>query len=255
MRSVYSLLTNMTTRIITICFLLLSFQSLRAQFKVDAEGGVVFGTNYNDIRIPGIGGTLVDVSDQLKVSPKVFYRLRAGYTIANRHTISALFAPLTVNYKGSFDQNVNFNNAVFPGNQDVRVNYTFNSYRLTYRYDFIANDHWRVGAGFTGKIRDADVRFRNASSDQHYSNVGFVPLLNFYVGAKPDEHWTLILEGDALASKFGRAEDIFAGVSYNVNKNLGIKLGYRVVEGGADNEKIYNFTWINYASTGILLSF
>jgi hypothetical protein len=249
------IITIMLSRLITIFFLLTTYQSLQAQFRIDAEGGLVFGTNYNNIRIPGIGGTLVIVSDQLKLSPEIFYRLRAGYTINNRHTISALFAPLTVNYKGSFDQDVNFNNSLFLRNQDVRVNYKFNSYRLTYRYDFIANAKWRVGAGLTGKIRDADVRFRDASTDQHYSNVGFVPLVNFYVGAKPNEHWTLILEGDALASKFGRAEDIFAGISYHVNPNLGIKLGYRVVEGGADNEKIYNFTWINYASTGIFLSF
>lgn len=245
----------MTLRLIAACFLLFTFQSLRAQLKLDFEGGLVFGTNYNDVRIPAVGGTLVDVSDQLKVTPEIFYRLRAGYTIANRHTISALYAPLTVDYKGSFNQDINFNNGLYPRNQDVRVNYKFNSYRLTYRYDFIANQRWRVGAGLTGKIRDADIRFRNASTDQHYSNVGFVPLVNFYVGARPNEHWTLILEGDALASKFGRAEDIFAGVSYNVTPKLGIKLGYRVVEGGADNEKIYNFTWINYASTGILLSF
>ncbi|GAB4000902.1 hypothetical protein GCM10028807_55360 [Spirosoma daeguense] len=135
------------------------------------------------------------------------------------------------------------------------MNYKFNSYRLTYRYDFIVTRSWRVGAGLTGKIRDADVRYRNVSNDQHFSNVGFVPLVNFYVAYKANEHWIAILEGDALASKFGRAEDIFAGVSYYINPDFGIKLGYRVVEGGADNDQIYNFTWINYASGGVLLSF
>jgi len=245
----------MALRLITICLLLFSFQPLKAQFWLDLEAGLVFGTNYNDIRIPGTSGTLIDVSDQLSVKPQVFYRLRAGYTIANRHTISALFAPLTVNYDGSFDQDVNFNNAVYRRNEDVVVNYKFNSYRLTYRYDFVVNERWRVGAGLTGKIRDADIRYRSASNDQHFSNVGFVPLVNFYVGYKPTQYWTAILEGDALASKFGRAEDIFAGVSYHVNPNLGIKLGYRAVEGGADNDQIYNFTWINYASAGLLISF
>jgi hypothetical protein len=249
------LITNMTLRLITICFLVFAFQPLKAQLRLDLEGGLVFGTNYNDIRIPSAGGTLIDVSDQLTVNPQVFYRLRAGYTIANRHTISALYAPLTVNYKGSFDQDVSFNNAIYRRNEDVRVDYKFNSYRLTYRYDFVANESWRVGAGLTGKIRDADVRYRNQSEDQHFSNVGFVPLVNFYVGYSPTYRWTAILEGDALASKFGRAEDIFAGLSYRINTNLGIKLGYRVVEGGADNDKIYNFTWINYASAGILVSF
>ncbi|WP_229214989.1 hypothetical protein [Dyadobacter bucti] len=225
-----------------------------AQFKLDLEGGVVLGTNYNDIRLPGTSGTLVDVNKQLEISPRIFYRVRAGYTIADRHTISALYAPLTVKYSGSFDQNVNFNNAVYNQNEDVRFDYKFNSYRLTYRYDFVVSGLWRAGAGLTGKIRDADVRLRNASTDRHFSNVGFVPLVNFYVAYKPAARWTAVLEGDALASKFGRAEDIFAGLSYDINPNFSIKLGYRVVEGGADNDEIYNFTWINYASAGVLIS-
>ncbi|RYY28150.1 MAG: hypothetical protein EOO04_08605, partial [Chitinophagaceae bacterium] len=220
----------MIRRFIGVSILVILTQSLSAQLKLDLEGGLIPGTNYNDIRIPGEGGTLVDVSDQLDVKPKIFYRVRAGYTISKRHNISLLYAPLTVEYEGAFSQPVNFNNVNYPANEDVLVDYQFNSYRLTYRYDFIMSSRWTVGAGLTGKIRDADVRFRNSSKDEHYSNVGFVPLVNFYVGYKPSDKWTAILEGDALASKFGRAEDIFAGVAYNATPNLGVKLGYRVVE-------------------------
>jgi hypothetical protein len=158
-----------------------------------------------------------------------------------------------VRYDGQFDRDISFNNETFPRNKDVRFDYQFNSYRLTYRYDFIATDHWKVGAGLTGKIRDADVRLRNTDNDTHFSNVGFVPLVNFFVGYSPSDRWSIILEGDALFSKFGRAEDIFAGLSYNINQTIGLKAGYRVVEGGADNDEIYNFTWINYASAGLLI--
>ena len=225
-----------------------------AQLKLDIEGGLVLGTNYNKVRIPNAGGSTVNLAEDLSIDPKVFYRIRAGYTIANRHTISGLFAPLTVKYKGSFPNNVNFNNQNFPAGQPLEVFYKFNSYRLTYRYDFIANARWRVGAGFTGKIRDADVRFKNESTDTHFDNLGFVPLINFYAAYKPSYHWSVILEGDALAAKAGRAEDIFAGVSYQINNKLGVKLGYRVVEGGADVDDVYNFNWINYASVGLLFS-
>ena len=236
-------------------FLVLLSLSATAQFKLDLEGGLVFGTNYNKVRIPAKGGTLVNLADQLNISPKVFYRIRAGYTIANRHNISVLYAPLTVKYDGQFDQSVNFNNLIYSTNQPLEVFYRFNSYRLTYRYDFITNTRWRVGAGLTGKIRDADIRFVSETNDTHYDDLGFVPLVNFYASYKPSYRWSVILEGDALASKFGRAEDIFAGVSYQINPKFGFKLGYRVVEGGADVEKIYNFNWINYASTGVLLTF
>jgi len=81
-----------------------------------------------------------------------------------------------------------------------------------------------------------------------------VPLVNFYAAYKPSYRWSVILEGDALAAKQGRAEDIFAGAAYQVNPKFGIKAGYRVVEGGADTDEIYNFNWINYASVGVLLT-
>ena len=241
-------------KITTLAFLLFAVPAM-AQLKLDLEGGLVFGTNYNKVRIPATGGTLVNLASELDITPKVFYRVRAGYTIANRHNISVLYAPLTVKYNGSFNRDINFNNTVFNANQPVDVFYKFNSYRVTYRYDFIAKARWRVGAGLTGKVRDADVRFKNESNDTHYDDLGFVPLVNFYASYKPSYHWTLILEGDALASKFGRAEDIFAGVSYQIVPRAAVKLGYRVVEGGADVEKIYNFNWINYASVGLLLGF
>lgn len=240
-----------------IIFTLLTLSTIpaSAQFKLDLESGLVFGTNYNEVRIPNSGGTLVNLPEDLTIDPKVFYRIRAGYTIKNRHNISLLYAPLSVKYKGSFGENVNFNGVNFPAAQPLEVFYQFNSYRLTYRYDFISKARWKVGAGLTGKIRDADVRFKNEFSDTHFDNVGFVPLINFYAMYKPSYRWSLILEGDALAAKAGRAEDIFAGVAYQVNPKFGIKLGYRVVEGGADSEEVYNFNWINYASIGALLSF
>jgi hypothetical protein len=239
---------------IILIFLCFISAPLYAQLSLDLEGGAVFGTNYNKVRIPNVGATTVNLPEELTINPKAFYRIRAGYTLGKRHTISALFAPLTVKYHGSFANNVNFNNQLFPAQQPLEVFYKFNSYRLTYRYDFIYKARWRVGAGLTAKIRDADVRFKNESLDTHFDNVGFVPLVNFYASYKPSYHWTLILEGDALGAKAGRAEDIFAGIAYQINPKLGVKLGYRVVEGGADVEDIYNFNWINYASAGLLIT-
>lgn len=225
----------------------------RAQLRIDLESGAVLGTNYNDVRIPNAGGTLFDLSDELTAKPKIFFRARLGYTFANRHTVSALYAPLTVRYDGDFGQNVNYNGVVFPAGRPVTAYYQFNSYRLTYRYDFVARERWRVGLGLTGKIRDANVRLTDEQRDTNFDNFGFVPLLNFYVAFRPTPNWTLLLEGDALGSRQGRAEDVFAGAAYQLSKSIGLKAGYRVVEGGANVETIYNFTWINYASVGAII--
>lgn len=71
---------------------------VQAQLRLDLESGLVLGTSYNEVRIPNQGGTLVNLPDNLSVNPTVFYRARLGYTIADRHTVSLLYAPLTVRY-------------------------------------------------------------------------------------------------------------------------------------------------------------
>ncbi|AQG78613.1 hypothetical protein [Spirosoma montaniterrae] len=227
-----------------------------SQIRLDLEGGAVLGTAYNKIRIPNTGGTLVDLNE-LQAQPKAFYRIRLGYTLGGRHTISALYAPLTVRYEGSFSQPVNYNGIVFPTGQPITAFYQFNSYRLTYRYDLVVRERWRVGLGLTAKIRDANVRLRGETGgrDTNFDNFGFVPLINFYAHYRPTERLGLLLEGDALGSTQGRAEDIFGGITYQVSRRVGLKAGYRVVEGGANVESIYNFTWINYAAVGALIQF
>jgi len=53
-------------------FLLLCSTSVFAQFKLDVESGVVFGTNYNKVRIPNSGGTQVNLAEDLSIDPKNF---------------------------------------------------------------------------------------------------------------------------------------------------------------------------------------
>ena len=113
-----------------------------------------------------------------------------------------------------------------------------------------------AGLGLTAKARDS---FIDISSEKgthtRKSNFGFVPLINFYFNAYITEHIGILVEGDALVAKQGRAEDIFAGITYRPFQNLAIKGGYRILEGGANNDEVYNFSLINYLGAGVILSF
>jgi hypothetical protein len=228
---------------------------VQAQAFLDLEGGLVLGTNYNEVRIPNRGGTLFNLAEDLTVNPNVFYRIRGGVTLGGRHTVTALYAPLTVRYEGAFPRTVNYNNVTFVAGQPVTADYTFNSYRLTYRYHLIDRQRFDLGLGLTAKIRDANVALKSDDGGRvtNYDNVGFVPLINFWLNYKPTDRLSILLEGDALGSKQGRAEDIFLGLTYGLTDNLRLKGGYRVVEGGADVDEIYNFNWINYASVGVVI--
>lgn len=237
--------------------LLLSLSAAQAQFWVDFESGLVLGTPYNKISIPNAGGTPFDLGgSNFEVQPLVFARARIGVTFNDRHTITALYAPLTATYEGQFDQPVNFNGLTFAPNEAITAKYQFNSYRLTYRYAIIRSKRFRLGVGLTAKIRDADVRLTSDTQDTHFSNVGFVPLLNIFSVYRLSDRWRLMLEADALAGAGpGRAEDVFLGLCYDFGPRFGLRAGYRVVEGGADVKSVYNFTWINYGSIGARLNF
>ena len=70
-----------------------------------------------------------------------------------------------------------------------------------------------------------------------------------------NEKFGLLLDGDALAAKQGRAEDILIAATYDISGNIGLKAGYRILEGGADNDEVYNFALFNYFSVGCFLRF
>ncbi len=222
-----------------------------AQLFIDAETGIA-RTGYNDVRIPGDKGTLFSLQTDLNAKTDLFYRLRAGYTIKERHTLSLLFAPLELKAEGKPGFDILFQDETFSAGTDLTGIYVFNSYRLTYRYDIIRREKLTFGAGFTAKIRDAKISLESGSEYAEKTNVGFVPIINFRLDWQAGEKLGLILEGDALAAPQGRAEDILLAATYRLSDHLRLKAGYRILEGGADNDEVYNFTLVNYAAIGIV---
>ena len=233
---------------------LITLPAARAQLLLDAEGGGVV-PGYNNIRIPGKGGTGFDATGQLDADPQVYYRLRAGYRFNDRHNVFVLYAPLKVNYAGQFDRNIRFFNEDFLPGVPVALTYVFNSYRLTYRYDFVRSDRLRIGAGLTAKIRDAYIEVTEGARRARKTNVGFVPLINVYFDWRFSERVGLLVEGDGLASPQGRAFDFEVALPVELTDALRLRLGYRFLEGGADNDEVYNFTLLHYGVLGLSYNF
>jgi hypothetical protein len=76
-----------------ICFI------CKGQFAIDAEAGACkFG--YNNVRISGKEGTFFSLSNDFERKINPYYRIRVSYTMNKRHTISALYAPLTIQSSG-----------------------------------------------------------------------------------------------------------------------------------------------------------
>lgn len=238
-----------------ITFILLCWaSSIKAQALIDLESGLVF-TGYNDVRIPGDQGVFFSLKDDLIPKTELFYRIRLSYTIKSRHTLSLLYAPLETKSAGSVANDIFFEGVVFPSNTELVGAYKFNSYRLTYRYDIVQKPRFEFGLGFTAKIRDAKISLSSPDLYSEKTNVGFVPIINFRLLWKMDDKFGLLVDGDALAAPQGRAEDVLIAATYKLSDNFGIRAGYRILEGGADNDKVYNFALFHYTSFGIAYTF
>ncbi|NMB82988.1 MAG: hypothetical protein GYA14_14340 [Ignavibacteria bacterium] len=153
------------------------------------------------------------------------------------------------------NKEVNFAGKIFQANRDLSGSYKFNSYRLTYRYDFLQNPDLEFGLGFTAKIRDARIALSSQNISAEKTNVGFVPIINFRLLWHIRDEFGLLFEGDGLAAKQGRAFDVLLAASYNLLEKISLKAGYRILEGGADNEEVYNFALLHYMAVGVSYTF
>lgn len=225
------------------------------EWSVAVESGVVL-SGYNDVRIPNRTGTEISLTDDLETDPSPYFRVRLTTVIAGRHTISLLAAPLRLTAEGSIEKDASFNEEEFPAGTPLEARYRFDSYRLTYRYSLYRSEKVTAGLGLTAKIRDAEVGLAGGGKKTEYLNTGFVPLLNFSVRWSFARRLSLVVAGDALASPGGqgRAEDILLAFQYD-RKHFGFSVGYRILEGGADVDDVYNFTMLHYIAAGASLTF
>jgi hypothetical protein len=243
--------------ILTIIFLALAIGAAAGRpnrWTAELEGGGVF-SGYNDARIPNAGGTLFSLSRDLDIAAKAYYRLRLSYALSRRHELSLLFAPLTLNATGTLPEAVFFQDVLFPQGAGVDGVYTFNSYRLTYRYRLVDTSRLRLDIGFTAKVRDAEIALKAFGQTASKTNVGFVPLLHLRLAWDWGARLGLLLEADAAAAKQGRAEDVLLALNWRLAPRWQLRLGYRFVEGGADVDEVYNFAWIHYIAAGLAYRF
>jgi len=221
-------------------------------FEFDIESGVVL-VSYSDIQIPKSTGTLISLSEELETDPAFFVRGRLTYYFNKSHMVSVLVAPLQLKASGNIDREVIFEGVSFMPNATLNSVYKFNSYRLTYQHFRYLTDDFYFGVGLTAKIRDALISIADSTHESKKTDLGFVPLIKFNLTWYFHERLAIVLDGDALAAPQGRAEDVSLALCGDFGKNVTVKVGYRVLEGGSDVEQVYSFTWINYVFAGATL--
>jgi hypothetical protein len=223
-------------------------------WEFEFETGLV-SPGYNDVKIPGDTGTRLSFVDDLETDSRYFLRFKLTRRFNARHSLGLLVAPLSLEANGSVGIPVLFEGAEFPADADLGATYRFDSYRLTYGYSLYPSSDLTATVGITAKIRDAAIKLESDDLASEKTNTGFVPLLHFRFLWAPGRSVSVLLEADALAAPQGRAEDVIFALQYAVSPEIALRFGYRLLEGGADNDEVYNFTLVNYAVIGTVVRF
>ncbi len=235
----------------SLLLLLLCSISAQSSLMIDTDLGLAF-PGYNDVQIPNDDDihTRFSLKDDLSLDPVVSARLVLHYNINPRHRVSLLVAPLKLSPEGRFDREIIFQNKTFVAGEEIKAVYRFDSYRLQYKYIF-PEPKWMIrSVGASLKVRDAEISLASSSQKASKLNTGLVPLLSLEAGYRINEKLDAVLEAEGLGSPFGRAEDIYLGIIYDLHEKIGLKAGYRFLEGGSDGDEVYTFALIQYAVLG-----
>lgn len=224
------------------------------RFSMEVEAGPVWQTR-NDVQIPNDpSGTRFSLQDVTGSGPWPAARLYLTWHINERHELRALAAPLTIVETATLAAPVDFAGASYAPGTPAEATYTFNSYRVTYRYRFHHGTGWTWWIGFTAKVRDANIALSQGATSSRKTDLGFVPLLHLAGDRRLSPHWRLRLDADALAGGPGRAEDVALKAAYDTGRWT-LSAGYRTVEGGAGVDEVYTFAWLHYAVVSAAVRF
>ena len=220
--------------------------------KIDVETGLAL-PGYNDVRIPNNDNhTMFSLKDDLDLSPTVHARLNVHWKLHPRHQLSLLATPLTLKGEGKFDRDVKYQGTTFFAGEPIDATYRFDSYRLQYRYVLPREWFYIRSVGASLKLRDAEIALETTGGKKATkTNTGLVPLLALEAGYRVNPKLDLVLAAEGLASPYGRAEDVFVGAIYDVKPKLGVKAGYRFLEGGSDIDEVYTFAAVHYLVLGL----
>ena len=202
----------------------------------------------NDVQIPNDDdGTRFALDDIAGSGPLPGFRFEGIWNINKRHGLRILLAPLSYSETGDIDEQIRFAGATFNADQPVQAEYTFNSWRVGYRYHLTARENWDLWLGGTLKVRDAEIKLTQGSVSAFDDDLGFVPLLHIAWEYRFSNSWTAVADIDALAGGPGRAIDLGIGLNYSTGNHLRWGLEYRLLEGGADVDSVFNFALFNSA--------
>jgi hypothetical protein len=231
--------------------ILVAAPSAAQEFTLDVELGGALPL-YNDVAVPN-DATRFSLVDGWVSRASFAPRIRLNAVFGQRHEVSALYAPLTSKSHGDTGGFIEFAGDTFDGRRFLDARYRFDSYRLAYRYRLINREDALLSIGASAKVRSATIELSQDGRSAEKTDLGVVPLISLQA-----EYWfspaaSVVFDGDGLVGPQGRAADVFTGLQFVARDNMNIRLGARLLEGGADVDEVYSFAAFIYGVVGLRL--
>jgi len=222
----------------------------RECFRVELEAGPVWQTQ-NEVQIPGDTGTRFDLDGVTGAGPFAGGRVTVDWNPWRRHGFRLVVAPFQIKETGTLDGPVDFAGETYLPGLPTEATYKFNTYRLSYRFWIPHSRRWHTSIGATALVRDANIELRQGGTQSRKTDLGLVPLLHVDTEYHLSRRWSLIADLDAAWAPQGRAIDLALKARYRINRKWDVSLGYRTIEGGADNDSVYTFAWLHQAVVAV----
>lgn len=202
----------------------------------------------NDARIPGDTGTKFSLADLQGRGARTSGRITLTMDERTSNRWRLMVAPLEIRGTGELPGAVVFAGATYVSGTPTTGWYKFNSYRLTYMRRFHHSEGASWHFGVTLKIRDARIALRQGSMATSDYDLGLVPLAHLTGELRLAPGWRVTIDVDGLAAPQGRAFDVGIHAIRDITPEWALGIGYRTLEGGADNDSVYTFAWLNYVT-------
>ncbi|MDC7226268.1 MAG: hypothetical protein PQJ61_05850 [Spirochaetales bacterium] len=233
---------------------LINHSDSNIKFFLETELGTT-GIQYHTITI-GDAGTADTFNFVTEGGQEILYpfeRFNLGMTIKNHHRISFLYQPLEVVTESVFEEDRTIDGVTFTAGTEMEMTYSFPFYRITYAYDFFAEDNIDLGLGAALQLRNASIIFKQLNGEQMTvsQNLGLVPALNFIGAYRFNNRFYLSTDitGSYASSAFFNGADFeFAGslldaslrTGYTLKNNIDLFLNLRFIGGSASGTSGYD---------------
>jgi hypothetical protein len=205
----------------------------------------------NDVQIPNEPpNTRFALDDVTGSGPFYGGRVALDWPLTERQRLRFLIAPLRVDEDGALPAPVVFQDTAFAAGP-ASAKYRFDSYRVSWRWRFHDSPAWVWDVGATLNVRDAEVQLSQGGVTRRRTDTGFVPLLALEGQWRFAPRWRGVFDFEGLAAPQGRAFDVALKLAYEVTPRFSVNAGYRLLDGGADNDDIYTFARFDQAVLGV----